>query len=81
MEARLKLKEASLFEVGGVAATAARDRQGNVVFKFDEQRCVRASLLPGCPCLSGLLRLRDMLLLPHDAAGIVQWKGDSQNVD
>ncbi len=37
MEARLKLKEASLFEAGGVAATAARDREGNVVFRFDEQ--------------------------------------------
>lgn len=38
MEARLKLKEASLFEAGGVAARAARDRQGNVVFRFDESR-------------------------------------------
>ena len=39
MEARLKLKEASLYEAGGVAAVGARDRQGNVVFRFNEQRC------------------------------------------
>lgn len=38
MEARLKMKEASLFEAEGVAAVVARDRQGNFVFRFDEDR-------------------------------------------
>ncbi|KAK9901304.1 hypothetical protein WJX75_005502 [Coccomyxa subellipsoidea] len=47
MEARLKLKEASLFEAGGVAAVAARDSRGNVVFRFDEQQA------DGEPSLNG----------------------------
>lgn len=49
MEARLKLKEASLFEAGGVAAVAARDSRGNVVFRFDEQQCAPFESFPFQP--------------------------------
>ena len=43
MEAKLKSKEATMYEADGVAAKVARDRQGNFVFQFDKNRC--ASLL------------------------------------
>jgi len=38
MEAKLKSKEAVIYESEGVAAKAARDRQGNFVFRFDKDR-------------------------------------------
>jgi hypothetical protein len=38
MEARLKSKEATMYEADGVAAKVARDRQGNFVFQFDKNR-------------------------------------------
>lgn len=38
MEAKLKSKEATLYESDGVAAKVARDRQGNFVFQFDQDR-------------------------------------------
>ena len=38
MEAKLKSKEAVIYESDGVAAKAARDRQGNFVFQFDKDR-------------------------------------------
>ena len=38
MEARLKSKEATMYESDGVAAKVARDRQGNFVFQFDKDR-------------------------------------------
>lgn len=43
MEAKLKSKEATMYEADGVAAKVARDRQGNFVFQFDKNRY--ASLL------------------------------------
>jgi hypothetical protein len=39
MEARLKSKEATMYEADGVAAKVARDCQGNFVFQFDRSRC------------------------------------------
>ena len=38
MEAKLKSKEAVMYESDGVAAMAARDRQGNFLFQFDKDR-------------------------------------------
>ena len=52
MEARLKSKEATMYEADGVAAKVARDRQGNFVFQFDKNRCASLPALSSMQALS-----------------------------